>query len=110
MRILYIVACCFLLAAVVLDIAGKDRFSFAARCRARSLEAESTEKEQIKQESKAALALGNRLAMGGMVAAAGGLLVWIASAMVGLNQKRRWTPLLPLGLLAAYILLFFVYV
>ena len=108
MRILYIVACCLLMAAVVLDIAGKNRFSFAARCRAKSLMAEPPKEGRIKQESNAALAVGNRLATGGMVAAAGGLLVWIASAIVGRNQERRLTPVLPLGLLAAYVLLFLV--
>jgi hypothetical protein len=108
MRILYILASCLLVCAVALDIAGKNQCSFAARSRARSLKAQRTERERIEQESKTALAIGNRLTMGGMVAAAGGLLFWIASAIVGQNQGRRLTPVLPLGLLAAYVLLFVV--
>lgn len=108
MKTLYILACCFLVCAVVLDIAGKNQYSFSARSRARSLKAQPTELERIKQESKATLVLGNRATMGGMVAAAAGLLFWIASAIVGRNQEKRMTPVLPLGLLAVYVLLLFV--
>ena len=108
MKTLYILACCLLACAVILDLAGKNSYSFSARSRARCLKAQPTELERIKQECKAALALGDRLTMGGMVAAAGGLLFWIASAIVGRNRGKRLTPVLPMGLLAAYVLLFFV--
>ena len=108
MKILYILACCLLVSAVALDISGKNQYSFSARGRARSLKAQPAEQERIKQESQAALAIGNRLALAGMVAAVGGLVLWIASAIVGRMQERRLTPVLPLVLLAAYVLLFFM--
>ena len=109
MKTLYILACWLLVCAVVLDIASKNSYSSSARSRARCLKAQPTELERIQQESRAALALGKRLTMGGMVAAAAGLLFWIAAAIVGHNQERRLTPVLPFGLLAAYVLLFFVW-
>lgn len=110
MKILYILACGLLLLAIALDIAGKNQWSFSTLCRARSLKAQPPEWERIQNECKAALSLGNRLAMGGMVAAAVGLLFWIASAIIGRNQEKRLTPALPLVLLATYILLLFVWV
>lgn len=110
MKTLYILACCLLAWAIVLDLAGKNQWSFATLRRARSQTAQQPERERIQDECKAALSIGNRFAMGGMVAAAGGMLFWFASAVVGRDQERRLVAALPLGLLAAYILLLFVWV
>ncbi|MDY0167731.1 MAG: hypothetical protein RBS80_14380 [Thermoguttaceae bacterium] len=108
MRNLHIAACCLLVSAIALDIASKTRYSLAARWRAEGVEAQPTEQEHVKQESETALAGGNRLALGGLVTAFGGLVLWCASVVVGRTQGRRFTPVIPLALLAAYMLLFFV--
>jgi hypothetical protein len=108
LKTLYILACCLLACAVVLDIAGKNQYSCSIRNRAINLKTQSTGQERIKQESKTALSIGNQFTSGGMVTAAAGLLFWIASAIAGRKQERRLSPVLPFGLLAAYVLIFFV--
>ena len=108
MKTAYILACCLLVLAVVLDLGSKRSYSISARCRARCLTVEPSQQESIKAESKAALTLGNRLLLWGMIAAGLGLAFWFVSALMKKFDDKRLTPVVPLVLLIAYGMLFFM--
>jgi hypothetical protein len=108
MKTAYILACCLLVLAVVLDLGSKRSYSISARGRARCLTVEPSQQEGIKAESKAALILGNRLLLGGMFAAGLGLTFWLASVYLKKFDDKRLTPVVPLVLLIAYGMLFFM--
>lgn len=105
---MYVLACGLLACAIVLDIAGKNQYSFSARYQAQGLQAHPLEPGQIRCESRAALTLGDRLVVGGMVASVGGVALWIVSAILGRMRQRRLTPVPPLVLAFAYMLLLFI--
>lgn len=110
MKIAYIMACCLLMLAVILDLSSKRSYSISARCRARCLTVEPSQQESIKAESMAALTLGNNLLLGGMIAAGLGLAFWLAAFYLKKIDDKRLTPVVPLVLLIAYVMLFFLMV
>jgi len=85
MKTVYVAACCLLALAVALDLAGKRSYSMVARCRARCMNVDDSQRASIKAESRAMLAAGNRQALSGMIAAGLGVASWITSALT----KRR---------------------
>lgn len=94
--------------AVVLDLASKQRHSKAAGCLAKCLKAEQPEQESIKAESQVALKIGNRLSLSGLITIGIGVLSWVISAIRGRKENKRLTPVIPLVLLAIYVMLYFI--
>ncbi len=110
MKTLYVIACCLFLAAIVLDGYGKHYASTAAQISAKAVEASESDRAFARQESDAGLhkcALLNGL---GMVTAAAGLPVWLASLILAKRRGKRMSPVLPLVLFVGYLLLFCVMV
>ena len=105
MKNIYILACSLLLCAVILDIVGKIQYSAASRYRAQSLSVSHAGQEKAMHNSKAALALGNRLTKIGMTTAACGFLIWIAAAILRRFKGRKTKSAIPLALSAVYALL-----
>lgn len=108
MKTAYILACCLLVLAVVLDLASKRSYSMANRARAMSIKADHSQWAAIKANAVAVGSVGDRQLMGGMIAAGLGLAFWLASAFMKKFDDKRLTPVVPLVLLIAYGMLFFM--
>jgi hypothetical protein len=110
MKTLHIMACCLFLAAIVADFGGKSYYSTAATTLAKAVAAGRTDDATARVEANAALSTGNRLTSLGMVIATIGLAVWLTSIILGRRQGRRMSPVVPLVMFAAYVLLFLLMV
>jgi hypothetical protein len=104
MKSLYVIACCFLLAAIVSSLVARHHFSVAMITLAKSMGLGQSEQTQARQASKVAVQAGSRFSFAGLVAAGLGLGSWFASFAKERREGKRLTPVIPLGLLIVYVL------
>ena len=104
MKALYIIACVLLIVAIAVEVNAKRHYFAAAQVHAKSAGL-STER-QAKQDADASIRVGGRFSTAGLIMAGLGVVSWVASNAKG----RKGTPVLPVVLLAAYALIFFIMV
>lgn len=109
MKTLYVLACCLFLAAIAVDLAGKRCYSLAERYggqhRRDLYEIDHSGEGLLSFDC---LALGDHFTKLGVVMAAIGIVLWLASVIQGKRRSKRMWPVVPLVLLVAYVLLFFI--
>jgi hypothetical protein len=110
MKTLYVLACGLFLTAIVADVCGKHCFATSAAFQAAMTGTGPKDRALAKQESDAALVVGNQLCIIGFATASLGLAAWLTSVVLANRQGRRAPLVVPLVMLVAYILLFFLVV
>jgi hypothetical protein len=101
MKSFYVAACCLLLAAIAADFCSKSFYHNAASAVARAIVNERTNQSSAKEESTASLQNGNRCVVVGLVLALMGLLSWLWA----IRKGNRLSPVIPLALMFAYVVM-----
>ena len=106
MKGLYFLACGLLAISIIMESFAKHYFSTASVTVARAIALSSSERSEAHNESDALGKTGRRFSLAGITLAIVGLCLWVFS----LRGEKRMTPVLPISLLAAYVLLLFLMV
>ena len=106
MKTLYIISCVLLFAAVVAEANAKRYCSIAVQANARSVLLLRSEQTDARQKAKAAFCAANKFTSAGLAMAGLGVASWLVS----MSKGRKGTPVIPLSLAAAYVLLYFTLV
>ena len=101
----YIIACLCLLVAIGCEMAAKRCYAHAAIITAEATSQKQAESAAVRQQASSAAAQGNWFSLAGLGAVLLGIAFWILSARQGWREERRLSPVLPLALAIAYIML-----
>ncbi len=105
MKALYIIACCMFIAAIACQVNASRHVGDALAVRAKALSADESGRAVAKQEGDASLAIAKKYTLAGAYAAVLGIVLWVGSWIKGRRTARRLTPVWPLVLLIAYVML-----
>ena len=101
MKAPYIIACLLFGVSIVAEIVAKQGYSEAAQTVAKAVTASPEIRKEAKQNADAFVRAGERVSMGGLIAASVGAVLWAVSRLKG----NTWTPVLPTVLAVAYAMM-----
>ncbi len=105
MKALYIIACCMFIAAIACQLNALRHAGQAATVLAKAVSADESGRAAANQEADASGRIHRKYSVAGMSAALLGAASWVGSWTEGRRTTRRLTPVWPLVLLIAYVML-----
>ena len=104
MKALYIIACFLLADAIMVEAIAKRHCSTAAQAVTKSMELDSQQQAQAKQDAVDLIHLGNRYSIIGLILTSLGVISLVICRVKG----NKWTLVFPVVLLAAYVMIFII--
>jgi hypothetical protein len=110
MKALYIIACCMFLAAIACQLKALGHAGHSTTVLAEAASLDESGRAMARQQADASLRIATTYSLAGVVTAGLGIALWAGSRIRGRRATGRLTPVCPLVLLIAYVMLSLVMV